>query len=88
MWGSTTMLLVEASGGGKTSLGYTHGDISPGRFTKSNLKIVILVGLLEVIPLLLYHRCVSWPGKAQGAQPGALRPLCKGSPQALVPEAA
>ncbi len=37
-WDSTTMILVEATGGGKTGLGYTYGDISVGRFIESKLK--------------------------------------------------
>ncbi len=41
-WGSTTMVLVEASGGGERGLGYTYGDVSVGRFVESKLQ-----GLLE-----------------------------------------
>lgn len=36
-WDSTTMVLVEAVGGGETGLGYTYGDISVGRFIESKL---------------------------------------------------
>ncbi len=41
-WDSTTMVLVEASGGGERGLGYTYGDVSVGRFVESKLQ-----GLLE-----------------------------------------
>ena len=36
-WDSTTMILVEASGGGKKGLGYTYGDVSTGKFIESKL---------------------------------------------------
>ncbi|HEV2094315.1 MAG TPA: enolase C-terminal domain-like protein, partial [Rubrobacter sp.] len=41
-WDSTTMVLVEASGGGERGLGYTYGDVSVGRFVESKLE-----GLVE-----------------------------------------
>jgi L-alanine-DL-glutamate epimerase-like enolase superfamily enzyme len=37
-WDSTTMVLVEASGGGERGLGYTYGDVSVCRFIESKLK--------------------------------------------------
>ncbi len=37
VWDSTTMILVEASGGGKKGLGYTYGDVSVGTFIESKL---------------------------------------------------
>lgn len=36
-WDSTTMILVEAHGGGRKGLGYTYGDVSVGRFVGSKL---------------------------------------------------
>jgi L-alanine-DL-glutamate epimerase-like enolase superfamily enzyme len=36
-WNSTTMILVEAHGGGKKGLGYTYGDVSVGKFIESKL---------------------------------------------------
>ncbi len=36
-WDSTTMVLVEAIGGGTRGLGYTYGDISVGKFLESKL---------------------------------------------------
>jgi L-alanine-DL-glutamate epimerase-like enolase superfamily enzyme len=36
-WDSTTMVLVEAAGGGKRGLGYTYGDVSVGTFIESKL---------------------------------------------------
>ncbi len=39
-WDSTTMVLVEAHGGGETGLGYTYGDVSVGKFIESKLKSV------------------------------------------------
>ncbi|QYJ15766.1 L-rhamnonate dehydratase [Rubrobacter xylanophilus DSM 9941] len=36
-WDSTTMVLVEAHGGGEKGLGYTYGDVSVGRFITSKL---------------------------------------------------
>jgi len=40
-WDSTTMILVEASGGGKKGLGYTYGDVSVGKMIESKLKSVV-----------------------------------------------
>jgi L-alanine-DL-glutamate epimerase-like enolase superfamily enzyme len=36
-WGSTTMVVVEATGGGERGLGYTYGDVSVGKFVESKL---------------------------------------------------
>src|SRR5918912_3346841 len=36
-WDSTTMILVEATGGGERGLGYTYGDVSVGTFVESKL---------------------------------------------------
>ena len=36
-WDSTTMVLVEAAGGGERGLGYTYGDVSVGKFVESKL---------------------------------------------------
>jgi len=36
-WDSTTMVLVEAIGGGRRGLGYTYGDVSVGKFVESKL---------------------------------------------------
>ena len=36
-WDSTTMVVVEAHGAGRTGLGYTYGDLSVGRFVESKL---------------------------------------------------
>jgi L-alanine-DL-glutamate epimerase-like enolase superfamily enzyme len=36
-WDSTTMILVEATGGGERGLGYTYGDVSVGKMIESNL---------------------------------------------------
>jgi L-alanine-DL-glutamate epimerase-like enolase superfamily enzyme len=36
-WDSTTLVLVEAIGGGKRGLGYTYGDLSVGTFIESKL---------------------------------------------------
>jgi L-alanine-DL-glutamate epimerase-like enolase superfamily enzyme len=40
-WDSTTMILVEATGGGKRGLGYTYGDVSTGKLIESKLKSVV-----------------------------------------------
>ena len=36
-WDSTTLVLVEAIGGGKRGFGYTYGDLSVGKFIESKL---------------------------------------------------
>ncbi len=36
-WDSTTMVLVEAAGGGERGIGYTYGDVSVGKFVESKL---------------------------------------------------
>lgn len=40
-WDSTTMVLVEASGGDEHGLGYTYGDVSVGTFIESKLADVV-----------------------------------------------
>ncbi len=40
-WDSTTMILVEASGGGERGLGYTYGDISAATLIESKLAGVV-----------------------------------------------
>lgn len=40
-WDSTTMVLVEASGGGERGLGYTYGDVSVGKFVESKLAALL-----------------------------------------------
>jgi L-alanine-DL-glutamate epimerase-like enolase superfamily enzyme len=40
-WDSTTMVLVEAAGGGERGLGYTYGDVSVGKFVESKLAAVV-----------------------------------------------
>ncbi|MDQ3864869.1 MAG: mandelate racemase, partial [Actinomycetota bacterium] len=37
-WDSTTMVLIEAAGGGERGIGYTYGDVSVGKFVESKLK--------------------------------------------------
>jgi L-alanine-DL-glutamate epimerase-like enolase superfamily enzyme len=39
-WTSTTMVLVEVHGGGRTGIGYTYGDLSVAEFVKSKLASV------------------------------------------------
>src|ERR671920_2084051 len=36
-WDSTTMVLVEVTGGGERGIGYTYGDVSVGKFVESKL---------------------------------------------------
>jgi L-alanine-DL-glutamate epimerase-like enolase superfamily enzyme len=40
-WSSTTMVLVEAHGGGQTGLGYTYGDVSVARLISGKLAPVV-----------------------------------------------
>jgi L-alanine-DL-glutamate epimerase-like enolase superfamily enzyme len=40
-WKATTMVLVEAHGGGETGLGYTYGDVSSGKVIDSVLRDVV-----------------------------------------------
>lgn len=40
-WDSTTMILVEVTGGGEKGLGYTYGDVSVGKFIRSKLEGVV-----------------------------------------------
>ncbi len=37
-WDSTTMVVVESTGGGERGLGYTYGDVAVGTFIESKLK--------------------------------------------------
>ena len=41
-WESTTLVLVEASGGGETGLGYTYGDVASGAVVHSVLRKVVM----------------------------------------------
>ena len=41
-WESTTLVLVEASGGGETGLGYTYGDVASGTVIDSVLRNVVM----------------------------------------------
>lgn len=40
-WDTTTMVVVEAVGGGERGLGYTYGDVSVGKFVESKLEGVV-----------------------------------------------
>jgi L-alanine-DL-glutamate epimerase-like enolase superfamily enzyme len=40
-WSSTTIVLVEAHGGGETGLGYTYGDVSVAALVRSKLASVV-----------------------------------------------
>jgi L-alanine-DL-glutamate epimerase-like enolase superfamily enzyme len=40
-WDSTTMILVEASGGGRRGVGYTYGDVSVGTLINSKLAGIV-----------------------------------------------
>jgi L-alanine-DL-glutamate epimerase-like enolase superfamily enzyme len=40
-WNATTMVLVEAHGGGQTGLGYTYGDVASGTVVDSVLRDVV-----------------------------------------------
>ena len=40
-WSSTTIVLVEAHGGGETGLGYTYGDVSVAALVRSKLTSVV-----------------------------------------------
>src|ERR671925_2334842 len=40
-WDSTTMILVEALGGGRRGLGYTYGDFSVGTLIESKLASLV-----------------------------------------------
>lgn len=40
-WSSTTIVLVEAHGGGDTGLGYTYGDVSAAALIESKLKTAV-----------------------------------------------
>jgi L-alanine-DL-glutamate epimerase-like enolase superfamily enzyme len=41
-WDSTTMVLIEARGGGEVGLGYTYGDVSAAVFVESKLAPVVV----------------------------------------------
>ncbi|GAA4240996.1 enolase C-terminal domain-like protein [Actinomadura meridiana] len=43
-WDSTTLVLVEADGGGHTGIGYTYGDVSVAMFVESVLASVVRGG--------------------------------------------
>jgi len=40
-WDSTTMVVVEVEGGGKTGLGYTYGDVSVAKMIESKLRSAV-----------------------------------------------
>ena len=41
-WDATTIVIVEACGGGEVGLGYTYGDVSTGKFVESLLADVVV----------------------------------------------
>ena len=43
-WSSTTIVLVEAHGGGETGIGYTYGDVSVATLAESKLAGVVTGG--------------------------------------------
>lgn len=49
-WNSTTLVLVELEGGGKSGLGYTYSDASVARFINNNLKKIIIGQAIMDIP--------------------------------------
>ncbi|MBQ6644252.1 MAG: mandelate racemase [Saccharopolyspora sp.] len=42
VWSSTTVVLVQAHGGGRSGIGYTYGDVSVATFIRSQLADVVL----------------------------------------------
>jgi L-alanine-DL-glutamate epimerase-like enolase superfamily enzyme len=53
-WDSTTMVLVEVSGGGHTGIGYTYGDVSVATFVESKLDPVVR-GADATTPAAAWH---------------------------------
>ncbi|MFC4852778.1 enolase C-terminal domain-like protein [Actinophytocola glycyrrhizae] len=53
-WDSTTMVLVEVDGGGRTGIGYTYGNVSVATFVESALAGVVL-GADAMAPAAAWH---------------------------------
>lgn len=66
-WDSTTMVLVEAHGGGQTGLGYTYGDVSVARFVESTLAPMV-EGQSSFSPARLTH--AMFAGIRNAGRPG------------------
>ncbi|MFI9322020.1 enolase C-terminal domain-like protein [Kitasatospora aureofaciens] len=67
-WDSTTMVLVEARGGGRTGIGYTYADVSTAVFAESKL-VPVAVGADALAPPAVWQRMRRATRNA--GQPGA-----------------
>ena len=67
-WSSTTMVLVEAHGGGETGLGYTYGDASVAALISSKLASVV-TGLDALAPAAAWR--AMFQALRNTGQPGA-----------------
>ena len=66
-WDETTMVLVEARGGGHVGIGYTYGDVSSAVFVESKLAPVV-VGADAFTPGISWHRMFA--ASRNAGQPG------------------
>ena len=67
-WSSTTIVLVEAHGGGETGLGYTYGDVSVAALVRSKLASVV-TGMDALAPAAAWREMFRQLRNA--GQPGA-----------------
>ena len=70
-WDSTTLVLVEADGGGHTGLGYTYGDASLASLTESQL-VPAVAGADAFAPAATWHRMFAAIRNAGQPGPGAM----------------
>ncbi|HEX5299703.1 MAG TPA: hypothetical protein VFW50_22170 [Streptosporangiaceae bacterium] len=69
-WSSTTMVLVEAHGGGHTGLGYTYADASAAALISSKLASVV-TGMDALAPAAAWRAMFS--ALRNAGQPGVAR---------------
>lgn len=67
-WTSTTLVLVEACGGGRVGIGYTYGPVAVARFVESELAALV-IGAEALTPALTWRRMFAAIRNA--GQPGA-----------------
>ncbi|PXY22185.1 enolase C-terminal domain-like protein [Prauserella muralis] len=70
-WDSTTMVLVQVHGGGRTGTGYTYGDVSAATFVESKLGSVVRGGD-ALAPPALWHRMTAAIRNAGRSGAGAM----------------
>jgi hypothetical protein len=89
LWSSTTMVLVEAHGGGQTGLGYSYSDASVAALVRSKLAPVV-TGMDALAPAAAWRSMFAQLGVADraGSSTAVTRRPAGGPPSAGAPRPA